>query len=490
VLATAAVVLVAACDDRGLSNPSSAPPGPRERTVVGIAVRPDAPGAYIAPDFLGLGFEMGVLREQRFAGDASLERLLTNLGPGTLRFGGNSVERTRWATSGARSTSSGGADDTLVVQAADFDRVIAFARRVGWRVVVALNLGAFDPERGAAEAAMLVRRGGRTLLGIEVGNEPDLYALNGVRSRRWSPDSLRVEFRAYTRAIRVRAPDVRIAGPATWCGAGPSWLPAFLRDEGAGLTLATHHIYPMSATAPPTSPEHATIANMLSARLMARTAACVDGAAAAARARGLPLRIDESNSAYGFGKRGVSDVVASALWGVDHLFTLAEHGASGVNLQAGTNVRGGLTCAGIYLPVCGSRGSYTARPLYYAMLFFHHAARGRLVPVDVAAGGVNVAAHAALADDGTLRVALVNKDLTRPFQARIAPGRGYARAEALRLAGPRLDATDGMTFGGAAVAADGSWAPEAVEPVFRSGAAFSVSLPVAHAVLVTFRPGP
>jgi hypothetical protein len=481
-------MLVAACEDSGPSNPSSSPPGLRERTVVGVGVRPDAPGAYVAPDFLGLGFEMGVLRERRFASDPTLERLLAELGPGTLRFGGNSVERTRWATGGVRFAAEGGAGDTLLVQPADFDRVIAFARRIGWRVVVAINLGAYDPEQAAAEAALLVRRGGRTLLALEIGNEPDLYPLHGVRGPRWGAESLRAEFRAYARAIRARAPETRLAGPSTWCGTGPSWLPRFLRDAGGELVLATHHIYPMSATAPPSSPEHASIANMLSPGLMARTAACVDGAAAAARQRGLPLRIDESNSAYGFGKRGVSDVVASALWGIDHLFTLAEHGAAGVNLQAGTNLRGGLTCAGIYLPVCGTRGSYTARPLYYAMLFFRHAARGRLVPVDVAAGGVNVAAHATLADDGTLRVTLVNKDLTRPFRARIAPGLGYVRAEALRLAGPRLDATDGVTLGGAAVAADGSWAPEEVEPVPRSGATFGVSLPVGHAVLVTFRP--
>ena len=36
---------------------------------------------------------------------------------------------------------------------------------------------------------------------------------------------------------------------------------------------------------------------MLSPALMARTAACIDAVADAARARGVPLRIDETNSA-------------------------------------------------------------------------------------------------------------------------------------------------------------------------------------------------
>src|ERR687890_385647 len=82
----------------------------------------------------------------------------------------------------------------------------------------------------------------------------------------------------------------------------------------------------------PGAPE-ATVENMLSPDLMARTRACVDSAAGPAAARGLALRVDETNSAYGFGQPGVSDVFASALWGLDYLHTLAEAGVAGVNIQ-------------------------------------------------------------------------------------------------------------------------------------------------------------
>ena len=475
------LLLLATCEGERPARPAFPDSEAGTPGVIAITAHPEAPGARIPADFLGLGFEMPAMKDPLFSGERSFERLLANLGPGTLRFGGNSVEQTYWSPSGTGVRPDG----ALVLTAKDFERVFAFARRIGWRVIVALNLGVFDPDTAAAQAAWLFRRGGSALLAVEIGNEPNLYPLNGVRSPAWNYDSLRVEWNAYARAIRARVPDARIAGPATWCGDGPTWFPAFMRDEGAGLALATHHVYPMHALAPPNSPAHASVENMLSPAVMARTAACVDAASDAALARGVRLRINESNSAYGFGKRGASDVFASALWGIDHLFTLAEHGAAGVNLQTGTNLQGGLTCAGIYLPICGSAASYTARPLYFAMLFFRHAAQGRLVPLDVTTR-INATAHAALADDSTLRVTVINKDGTRPVEARITPGWRYTRAGALRLTAPALEATSGVTFAGAAVAGDGRWAPKEIEPVLRQGSTFSISLPPATAVVVAF----
>src|SRR5690348_10502560 len=122
----------------------------------------------------------------------------------------------------------------------------------------------------------------------------------------------------------------------------------FLDRTKASLAFATHHFYPMGVPAPANSDERATVENMLSPELMARTRACVDSAVTAAAAHGVVLRVDETNSAFGFGQPGVSDVFASALWGIDHLYTLAELGVAGVNVQTGTNINGGLTCKGTY----------------------------------------------------------------------------------------------------------------------------------------------
>jgi hypothetical protein len=249
----------------------------------------------------------------------------------------------------------------------------------------------------------------------------------------------------------------------------------------------------MGVPAPAGSLEDATIPNMLSPALMTRTRACVDSAAAPAAARGLALRVDETNSAFGFGQEGVSDVFASALWGLDHLFTLAELGVAGVNIQTGTNFSGGLTCEGIYLPICATDAGWTARPLYYAMLLFHDAAIGRVVPAAVRADPpeVNVTAHAVLADDGTVRVTVINKEEATPVEVRVetGPTPPGTEAGAQRLVGPSLLARSGVTLGGAPVAGDGTWIPRALEPVPGTGGSFTLSVPAASAALVVIGAG-
>ena len=64
---------------------------------------------------------------------------------------------------------------------------------------------------------------------------------------------------------------------------------------------------------------------------------------AAAQSAGKPWRMCETASFSGGGKEGVSDTVAAALWALDYLFVLAEHGCSGVNMETGVNHLGGIS---------------------------------------------------------------------------------------------------------------------------------------------------
>jgi hypothetical protein len=230
---------------------------------------------------------------------------------------------------------------------------------------------------------------------------------------------------------------------------------------------------------------------MLSPELMARSRACVDTAVASAAQHQLALRVDETNSAYGFGKPGVSDVFASALWGVDYLFSLAELGVAGVNVEMGTDGNGGLTCAGVYLPLCAQNGKFIARPLYYGMLMFHQAAVGRMVPVQAGTPlEANVTAHAAVGDDGTVRVIIINKEASTPVDASVAldPGGTSAPAGVLRLVGNSL-ASQSVSLGGSFVQDDGTWAPKSPEPV-AGGASYRVSVPPASAALLVIGTAP
>jgi uncharacterized protein (TIGR03437 family) len=151
------------------------------------------------------------------------------------------------------------------------------------------------------------------------------------------------------------------------------------------------------------------------------------------------------------------------------------------------NFHGGGT--GTYTPIAVTTTQATARPLYYALLLFRAAARGRVVPVTVSTTSVNLTAYGALDDDGTLRVIVINKDMTQDAAVSIAPGAGYTTALAMRLAAPAVDSTTGVTLGGASVQVDGSWLPAELENVPSSGGAFLTTVRAASAVLVSFGNG-
>jgi hypothetical protein len=466
--------------------PPDQPPEPGPPVSVAFTVATAADGPRVPADFLGLGFEMPVMADPLLRSDRVLDQMLSNLGSGTLRFGGGAVEQTVWSPAAPAA-----GDTEFHLTPADVDAVFGLARRIGWRVTVALPFARFDSAAAAAEAMYLVESGGDALLGVEIGNEPNLYPLQGLRSPAYSVDSLAADFDAYAAAILARAPSAPLVAPATWCTGGGAWFAGFLERRHGSLAFGSHHFYPMGRTAPAGSTEEASVANMLSPELMARSQACVDTAMASAAQHQLALRVDETNSAYGFGRPGVSDVFASALWGVDYLFTLAELGVAGVNLEMGTDANGGLTCAGVYLPMCAQDGKFIARPLYYAMLMFHEAAVGRVVPVQAGTPlEANVVAHAAVGDDGAVRVTIINKEETTPVDATVAldPGGAGSPAGVLRLVGNSLT-SQSVSLGGSFVQDDGTWAPKSPEPVV-GGASYSVSVPPASAALLVIGAAP
>src|SRR6185295_8608922 len=98
--------------------------------------------------------------------NTTLVNLLKTLGSGTLRFGGNDVEFTVWTPSSAALAG------TQLGQA-HLTRMFAFSGKVGWRVILGLNLGENNPARAADEASAAIQQGGSQLFALEIGNEPD-----------------------------------------------------------------------------------------------------------------------------------------------------------------------------------------------------------------------------------------------------------------------------------------------------------------------------
>jgi hypothetical protein len=220
--------------------------------------------------------------------------------------------------------------------------------------------------------------------------------------------------------------------------------------------------------------------------LSAATWVQIDGEAAQMQAlskeAGVPWRMTEYGSANAGGQAGISDVFAAALWTMDHGFLFALRGASGVHFP------NWFTYPYAAIPIDNGK-VLDVRPTYYGLLMLRAAAQGRVVPVTAQTAGLNLTAYATLGDDATLRVVLINKDLSRDTTVPVTAGGGYSVATAMRLAAPAIDSTAGVTLGGALVGPDGGWAPSQVEIVTASGGVYSALIRAGSAMLLSFGNG-
>jgi hypothetical protein len=204
----------------------------------------------------------------------------------------------------------------------------------------------------------------------------------------------------------------------------------------------------------------------------------------AVRSKGISVRVSEVNSATCGGAQGVSDSFASALWGADLLFGMAEAGVAGVNLHTWT----GAWYAPVYFGAVT-----TVRPLLYGMLLFDRAvpngarlmrvAQRRSDPVKVWATRDAVRA---------VRVAVINKDPRHPHVVSLKLPRGLGSGTLERLLAPTLASRSGVTFAGQSFEAgafDGRLHGAVRSTrVARRGRIYRFRLPAASAALLTARP--
>ena len=447
-----------------------------------IVVHTDKPGFAIPADFTGLSTEKKLMARDCFsAQNKDLIALCRTLGPGVFRIGANNVDSTFFKREVAPPLESMQENryvtDPRTIGPKSVDAFFDFARAAGWKVIYGVNLGANDPAMSAAEAAYAWKVGAREIIAIEIGNEPNLYPKGpkreGIRPGNWRYPQYKEEFTAVYDAIKAKDAKIPITGPAVT--KSTNWMPLFMADFKDRVALATSHVYHLSA--PETDPKaqrFTSVEKLLGEKYPEDWIIKLKDATSV----GVPYRVGECNTASGGGKRGVSNAFVSALWAIDFMFDVAQAGGQGVNFH-------GSFTANNYSPIVFDKKSsrYVAAPMYYGMLFFSRAAQGRLVASELKTDA-NFITHSVLGADGKLRVTLVNKDLTKPIAASLSVGGKFAMGQVLRLTAPSADATGDVTFAGATVNADGTWAPKTTEALTLSAGETTVTLPPASAALL------
>jgi hypothetical protein len=456
-------------------NPQPVPSGPL--TQASLTVTATAAGA-IGPAFAGLSYEKSELYGPLFSpSNTDLIGMFQRLGPSILRVGGNSVDRNVWTANGPGQTEG-------QIAPSDVDALAAFVKATGWQCLYGINLGgsatgATTPALAAEEVAYAAQKFGTSLLGIEIGNEPDLYGDSGnYYAGNWSLSQFLTLWGQYRTAILASTPSVPITGPADASNES-SWTVPFGQTVTKNeITLLTQHYYrangqlATSTAAYLITPDPTLLANLVILE-------------PGAQGIGVPYRMSECNSFYNGGSSGVSDSYASSLWVIDYLFNCAQGGATGANFHGGGDSTG-------YTPIADNDGVVVeARPEFYGILLFTLAGQGTLYTTQISAGSLNVTAYAVETSSGTLNLVVVNKDLTQNLQLTAQLPRSSNSATLLAMTqltsgatAPDLSATSGVTIQNASVNPDGSFAPAAAYTLNPSGTQLTCYVPALSAVLI------
>ena len=397
-----------------------------------LTVRTDEPIQTIAPDFVGLGYEIASVARPGLMSSANqvYAQLVRTLGArGVIRIGGNTADYATYSpTAAAVSTPFG-----TIVNDAVLTELGAFLKTTGWQLIWALDLGKGSEAGAIAQAKAVLAIAGERLLALEIGNEPDLFGRAKHRKPEYSYEDWLAEYRRYKTALRAQFPRVPFAGPDV---AGKTdWVTRFAADEGKDAVLLTHHYYREGQNPASTIEKLLAPDPKLQPQLNELTAA--------SRNCGVPYRICEVNSFSGGGRPGVSDTMAAALWVLDYMYTLAANGCAGVNMETGVNHLGFISS---YSPIGDDeQGHYSAKPEYYGMLAFTLGGRGRMLKVEMDPNSPEVKAYATQPRPGALALTLIHKGTQQSLLTvnvgRHAQGR---RASIIRLSGAALEQKRGL----------------------------------------------
>lgn len=367
-----------------------------------------------------------------------------------------------------------------------------FLRATGWRLIFGVNLGRDVPQMAAELAEAVQRAVGDRLLAIQIGNEPNDF--KDEHGHELSFDAYFERWQRTAKAVRQKV-KVPLGGPDT--GANTDWVLRFA-ERVPDAALLSRHYYRGGANEPAS-----TVTQLLSGD--PGFIAELPQIAAVTKTRNTPFVLTEVNSYWSGGKLGVSNTLASALWGGDFALACAQAGVEGLNFHGGVlsiletsldkNIAVALpdngslqqkldAISGRYTPIAGDVGAgFYARPLYYGMLLAQQFGGAQLLPVTLQAGGINLTAYAGVRGKTRL-MAVFNKDLARDADVRVTLDAAASRARVWRLRGDSIEDVHSVSLAGAQVTGDGSWSPRAEETLAISNAMFALHVPRGSAALV------
>ena len=201
-------------------------------------------GLVLNPAFCGLSYDKSELTGSLFVtNDVSMIQMFSQIAPAVLRVGADSVDTTCW----------GGLSNTTAITPSQVDAFAGFIKALptNWHVIYGINMSVNNPTNCAAEAAYAANALGSSLLGFEIGNEPDEYANNGIRASTYTYAQFLSQWQALAAAITNTVPGWAVTnGGNGWTLTGPvsayntsGYTVPFAGDEAEVISMVTQHYY-------------------------------------------------------------------------------------------------------------------------------------------------------------------------------------------------------------------------------------------------------
>jgi len=365
-------------------------------------------------------------------------------------------------------------------------------------VILDVNYITGTPQLAAglvAEAERVFPAG--SIIGIEIGNEVDLYTQAGWKALVGSstvgsfsesdlpatitPESYTTGYAAFARALAPVAPHVPLLAPALARPAqSVNWIQALEEKKPhQGLGEITVHEYPYGDCNDPSGAAYPSVAKLLSPQAVDAMYSSIRPAVAEAHHGHLPLRLTEFNSVTCGGVNTVSNSFATALWAPGAIFEMLSAGASAADLH--------LRTTPINAPFVYQNGGVSVRPLLYGLMLFQRMlGRGaQLADVQVKAGqGLGLTAWAVKLGSGQINVLLLDKDRRGARVTLKVPG--AAKATVQTLIAPSANSVGDVTLEGQQLDAQAQWqGPRRPPTITGSGGTLHVRVRGISAALVS-----
>jgi hypothetical protein len=441
-----------------------------------VTVDPSTTVGTIGADFTGFSYEKThIMNGSLTSNNTNMIALYKLLGSPMVRVGANDVERCTWVGTGTAPCQPNGQPFNFKVTTGGVDQFCDFLAATGSKAIYGVNFQLVLPPVSAAETAYVMSACPSSIVGIEIGNEPDKFGS-------WADQTTAYE--KFADAI-LAAPGALLVGPACTSKADVTYAAPFADSIAVKypgkLALLSQHSYVAAANTSGCSVPNLQITTTQLTDIF-------DTIQAATTKNQIPgWRMDENNTCSGHGQQGLGDTLIAGLWAIDYMFEVAKRGGSGINFHNGETGMDG-TVPFYYEPIKENGGVVVqVQPEYYGMLLFTQAGTGSMVSATVTTSAQYFTAWAIKTDEFT-SVVLNNRNASSGVSATVDLGSAVTSASAIYLegtpAGSLTAAAGSVTLAGAQVSVAGDWPSNAPYVQTVSGNTVSVNVPAASAALV------